>query len=113
MPVNYPEALRLLGAAAEQGIPRAIFHLGRMHADGLATRQDLRRAVRLYETAAAQGEFMAQIALGRLYSEGRQTPVDHEAARKWYSAAVLQAGRVDADAELDEARTYLARHSER
>jgi TPR repeat protein len=39
--INYPEAFRLLSAAADRRAPRAMANLARMYAEGLGTSQNL------------------------------------------------------------------------
>ena len=109
--VDYKEAFRLLSAAADQGAPRALGNLARMHAEGLGVPKNVPKAVPLYESAAEAGEFLAQVALGRLYSRGEGIPADPVTALRWYSAAAAQEGRV-ADCEgLREAKGYVSKET--
>ena len=104
---DYSEAFRLLSFAAEQGASRAV---GRMYAEGLGTKKDMRQAVALFTPSADKGEFLAQVMLGRLYSRGdgdiTRNPLE---AEKWYQRAAQQRERVQDCDELAEAVSYLSK----
>src|SRR5579862_4770451 len=106
--VNYPEAFRLLSAAAKSGASRAIANLARMHAEGLGIERDVIEAIRLFETAAASGEFSAHIDLARIYSREDKGIHNPQEALKWYAAAAAQESNVDECEELREAKAYVA-----
>jgi uncharacterized protein len=105
--LDYREAFRLLTAAAEKGVPRALVNLARMHSLGLGIPKNPSEAISLYEKAARAGEFFAQIELARLYSRGGDVPVDDDAARRWYSSAAAQDGKIGDCEELREAKAYV------
>lgn len=107
--VNYQEAFRFLSAAAEQGASRAILNLGRMHAQGLAIRQNLPEAIRRFEDVAwnTVDAFPARIEMGRLYARGSGIPVDKAKALYWYSLA-LEVSEGEDEEEVNEARQYVA-----
>ena len=99
--------MKWLTAAADQGAPRALVNLGRIHEQGLGTSQDLEKARLLYERAARSGEFLANIYLGRLYRHGRGIPEDEQAARQWYLKAIEMTERVAACPEMNEAVAFV------
>ncbi|MET0555709.1 MAG: hypothetical protein ABW221_21905 [Vicinamibacteria bacterium] len=107
---DHAEAFRWLSAAAERGAARATAHLGTMYERGLTVAPDVGRARALYERAAGSGEFLARVWLARLLSG--QAPPDSDAALRWYRAALSQAHAVEDCPELEEARAYVAAHSD-
>lgn len=116
--INYPEAFRLLFAAAERGASRAVVNLARMFAEGLGTPKNLPEAIRHYG-AVAKVEIRAQLELARIYARGLGVPADPKTARKHYSSVAKAssvvddpttaafAGAVTSD-EIAEAKNYLA-----
>jgi TPR repeat protein len=107
-PVDYIQAFRLLSAAADHRVPRAMANLGRMYAEGLGIPRDIVEAIRFYEAAAKAGEFLAQVELGRIYSRGLGVARNPDAALRWYSAAAAQQANGGECEEIQEARTYIA-----
>jgi TPR repeat protein len=107
VPVDLPEALRLLTLASKRGAPRARYNLARMHHRGLGTPQNISEALSLYEKAADAGEVLAQLALGRMYALGDGVVADGKIAERWYTAAVSQKDGVDEDV-MAEAEAFLA-----
>ena len=115
--VNYPEALRLLSIAKDNGASRAVVNLARMHADGLGVPQDLTKAIRFYN-AVEEVEVRAQLELARIYARGFGVPPDPGRALRLYSiiakcedgvedsttAAFLGALTFD---EIEEAKRYV------
>jgi TPR repeat protein len=109
--VDHKEAFRLLSAAADQGVPRAMMNLARMCAGGLGTAKNLPEAIRLYEGAAEAGEFLAQVELARIHARGVGVPANPEVARKWYTAAAAQEASVGDCEERREATAYVRKPS--
>lgn len=109
VPADPVEAFHWLSAAAEQGAPRAIVRLARMHLRGVGTAENKELAVTLLEQAAAGGEFMACIELARM----RVTTGDVRGAKRWYEAALAQKERVEAPSEIEEAREFLSTRERR
>lgn len=96
---EYTEALRLVEAEAEKGVPEAQYSLGRMYALGQGVEQDSIAAAQWYRKAAEQGLTEAQYQLGEAYGEGAGVPQDYVRAYQWMSRAA-QSGDPQAKAAL-------------
>ena len=121
---DYVRALSYLQKAADAGASRAVYHLGVLYEDGLGVPEDLPRAIGLFERAADADEYFAILHVARLYADGRLGYKDSERARFWYERLLELAdeieqdapdvdvdaeGSTDAQAEIDEAKTFIAK----
>ncbi|MFZ1643336.1 MAG: protein kinase [Candidatus Contendobacter sp.] len=84
------EALPELRRLADQGDPRAKFHLGILYMDGLGVPKDEKQAVEWYRKAAEQGYALAQSNLGGMYAIGLGVDKNYEQALAWYRKAAEQ-----------------------
>lgn len=100
---DHATAFELLTLAANAGAPRAMFHLARMYAEGLAVEQNAEKATALFEAASAKGEFLAHIYLARAHLLTDQS----RAAHYYRLAADLQDVLLKSD-EMQEAVDFLA-----
>lgn len=98
------EAFYWLSAAAARGAARALYHVARMHLQGIGTARNEELGASLLERAAAAGEFMACIELAR----AKVAAADLDSARRWYQAALAQKDRIEAPSEVDEATRFLS-----
>lgn len=134
---HYATAFRMATerVAADSSDAAAMTLLAELISQGLATRQDDRRAAEWYRLAADRGDVNAKFALGMLHLDGRGVPRDEmrakallqQAAEKRHGAAsfnlalpLLVTGQVDdlamaiahlqvaADAEIGDAQHALA-----
>lgn len=64
------QAFRLLEQAAEKNDPEGMYELGRLHEQGIGTKQDIDRALQLYRNAADANYADAINDLGFLYFQG-------------------------------------------
>ena len=87
---DYPEAVRRLRPAADQGNASAQHNLGYMYAEGKGVPQNYAEAVRWYRLAAEQGHASAQGNLGAMYAEGEGVPQNDLEAVRWYRLAADQ-----------------------
>ena len=87
---DYETALQNLTPLAEEGNPKAQFHLGQMYARGDGVSQNDAEAAKLYKKAAEAGNTIAQFVLGLWYEKGRGVPKDKGEAVKWYYKAAQQ-----------------------
>jgi len=87
---DYPKAFKIYRTLAEQGEPRAQYHLGALYAEGKAVPQDYEAAALWYRRAADQGNAAAMDALGGaiFMGEGVERDLD-EMARLYQKAASL------------------------
>jgi hypothetical protein len=114
------QALNELEYAAEQGVPAALWKLGRMHADGDGVEKNAMRAFeyfsRLTKThgddapTSPQAGFVARafVALGQYYLDGiPNSPIGPDTVRAremyWYAASYF----ADPDAQYHLGRLYL------
>lgn len=79
-PVNYFKAISRIEKLAESGDPSATFHMGKIHALGIAVQQSLPKGIEWYEKAIALGEPRAHANLGWLYQSGYGVPLDKSKA---------------------------------
>lgn len=79
-PVHYLKAIDRIEKLAEEGDPSATFHMGKIHAIGIAVQQNLPKAVQWYEKAIALGEPRAYSNLGWFYQSGYGVPTDKSKA---------------------------------
>ena len=99
-------ALQWFQRAASQGLAEAQFHLGNMHAYGMAPAaagEDPQwLAAQWYFQAARQGHAEAQYSLGILFLAGGGVVQSVTEARKWMERAAAQ-GHADAKVYVDSA----------
>jgi hypothetical protein len=107
LPLDYAKALHWLTLAAEKGASRPLLHLGIMYERGLGVEVDLEKAFRLYQRSADRREWLAYIHLARMFRHGKGTGINEPSALEWYEAALSEAGNVQADEELNEAREFI------
>ncbi len=69
-PELYPKAIEKIRNLAETGNATALFHMGKIHALGIAIQQNLDLAVKWYKKAIAAGEPRAFSNLGWFYQSG-------------------------------------------
>lgn len=84
---DFPEALRIYRALANQGVAAAQFNLGVMFDFGQGVGRDPAAALRWYREATAKGHGGAQFNLGGLYFEGVGVPQDRLRAYMWFTLA--------------------------
>lgn len=121
---NTEQAVSELEFAAEQGMPAALWKLGRMYADGEGVQKNTLRAFEYFSRltkahgddvpGTPQARFVANafISLGQYYLEGipdSTVKPDPDRAREmyWYAASYF----ADPDAQYNLGRLYLDRNS--
>lgn len=87
---RYPEALRFILLAVEQGYASAERNLGHGYYRGKLVPQDDGEALKWFRKAAAQGHALAQYDLGKMYERGDGVPLNFTEAAKWYRRAAEQ-----------------------
>ncbi len=70
VPAKYPNAIRRIEELARKNDAVASFHMGKIHALGIAVPQDLPEGIRWYEKAVELGEPRAHANLGWFYQSG-------------------------------------------
>ena len=100
---DHPKAFEFLSQAAQAGAPRAMFHLARMYADGLAVETNRDKAQALFVAASDKGEFLAHIYLARIFLLTDQA----KTAFYYQRAADLQDVLMDSE-EMQEALEFLS-----
>jgi TPR repeat protein len=75
-PLHYFQAIAKIRQLAEQGHAGAMFHMGKVHALGLAVERDMAEAARWYRGAADKGDMRAHCNLGWMYQSGMGVPED-------------------------------------
>ena len=100
VPQDDAEAAKWYRRAADQGVARAQYNLGRTYDEGQGVPQDYVEAVKWYRRAADQGDADAQLYLSGMYAKGRGVPQDFTSAYMWLSLSVT-AGHQDATEGLD------------
>ena len=76
VPAGYLRAIGRLHALASSGNATAMFHMGKIHAFGIAIERDMPLAIEWYEKAVALGDVRAASNLGWLYQSGTGVPED-------------------------------------
>ena len=84
---DYETALQELAPLAEEGNPKAQFHLGQMYAKGNGVPHNDEEAAELYKKAAEQGDSGSQYRLGMMYENGEGVAQDYVASYIWYHLA--------------------------
>ncbi len=69
-PIKYFGAIKRIEGLAQKNNPVASFHMGKIHALGIAVPQNLPEGIRWYEKAIALGELRAHANLGWFYQSG-------------------------------------------
>jgi localization factor PodJL len=85
--VNYEEALKWYGRAADKGIVLAMFRLGTLLEKGLGTTKDPEAARRYYLQAAERGNAKAMHNLAVLDADGGGKGPNYKAAAIWFKKA--------------------------
>ena len=75
-PLHYFQAINKVRALAETGHAGAMFHMGKVHALGIAVEQDFGEAAQWYRRATEQGDMRAHCNLGWMYQSGMGVPED-------------------------------------
>ncbi len=83
---DYATALTEFRPLAQQGDPRAQYHLGVIYSNAQGVAQDYAEALYWYRLAAEQGYADAQYNLGGMYLDAR----DYAEAGRWYRQAAEQ-----------------------
>lgn len=89
-PMHYFQAINKVRALAEQGHGGAMFHMGKVHAMGIAVEQDMPAAAQWYRRAAEQGDIRAHCNLGWMYQDGMGVPEDKVEAFRLLSIGAEQ-----------------------
>jgi len=76
--------------AANNGIGKAQYELGKIYENGNGTKRDYGRSFELYQKAASSGNKDAQLALGDMYFEGKGVTKNHNEAAIWYTKSADQ-----------------------
>ena len=98
--VNYLEAAKNFRAAADEGIPHAMFSLGELYLEGLGVAKDEKKAFKLIKKAADEDFYLANHYMGVFYMTGQAgVKRDLKKARFYLTRAVMQG--------CDEAQEYL------
>ena len=79
-PLHYFRAIERIKTLAKSGNATAMFHMGKIHAIGIAVPQDMNVAVSWYEKAIAVGDVRSHSNLGWLYQSGLGVPMNKEKA---------------------------------
>lgn len=97
---RYSRAFDLFSEAAEAGVAKAQYLLGKMHLDGKGIDADPQTAVMWLERAAANDHRKAALLLGKIYSSGMGVPMDSQKAGGYLlKAAELADENDDEDCE--------------
>jgi localization factor PodJL len=86
-PVNYEEAIKWYGRAADKGVVLAMFRLGTLLEKGLGTKKDPDAARRYYVQAAERGNAKAMHNLAVLDADGGGRGPNYKAAANWFKKA--------------------------
>ena len=85
---NYNEAFFWYEKAAKANDPLACHYLGKAHATGKGTAQNLELAANWYRKSAGQGNALAMIRLGELLSRNGSEKTSWPEAHAWFALAV-------------------------
>lgn len=89
-PLHYFQAIEKIRSMAEQGHAGAMFHMGKVHALGIAVRQDMFEAARWYQLAVDHGDMRAHCNLGWMHQSGMGVPEDKVEAFRLLSVGASQ-----------------------
>ena len=87
---NYPDVIKSIEKAADQGLAAAQYNLGLMYDGGRGVQQNDTKACEWYQKAADQGFAAAQYNLGLMYDGGHGVQQDETKACEWYQKAADQ-----------------------
>lgn len=87
---DYPQALRLLEEAANEGDSNAEQNLGARYGHGWDVAQDYTQALAWFQKSAAQGNTEAEYDLGIMYAHGRGIVANPQQARDWFRKAAAR-----------------------
>jgi hypothetical protein len=90
VPKDLEQAVKYLLSAADKGLPRPQYFLGRMYTRGEGLPQNHILAIRWFEKAAVQGFPEAQLELGRMYAYGRGVQKNVDEAVRWLRLAAAR-----------------------
>ncbi|MDQ8730366.1 hypothetical protein [Bradyrhizobium sp. LHD-71] len=85
--VNYEEAIKWYGRAADKGVVPAMFRFGTLLEKGLGTKKDADAARRYYVQAAERGNAKAMHNLAVLDADGGGKGPNYKAAADWFKKA--------------------------
>jgi TPR repeat protein len=83
-------AITALWEMANEGVPEAQFHLGKLYEEGKRVQQNYSAAFQCYSIAASKGYAPAQNALAAMYVDGKAVPKNYGEAEKWWLKAANQ-----------------------
>jgi adenylate cyclase len=98
-----------LQRAAERGMAKAQYALGKAYRDGTGVKRDAASAARWFERAARQGYAPAQRNVGLRYAHGDGVEPSPSEAVFWLTLAIEQGGMTGFEAELEGLRRGLSR----
>ncbi|MGO8697198.1 MAG: protein kinase domain-containing protein [Limisphaerales bacterium] len=104
---DYPESVKNILEAAQQGDAEAQFNLGKSNYTGNGMLKDYAEAVKWFRKAADQGNAKAQNNLGVCYNHGEGVAQDYSEAINWFSKAAAQ-GFPQAQANLGSSYFYAS-----
>jgi len=88
---DYREAIRWYEVAAEKGVERALFEIGRIYdINGTGVAGEKNKALKIYKKLAVRGYPTAQCVLGMKYRLGDGVRENLKEAAKWLERAALQ-----------------------
>ena len=85
--VNFDEAAKWYGRAAQAGVVPAMFRLGTLYEKGLSVKKDLDTARRYYMQAADRGNAKAMHNLAVLDADGGGKGANYKSAAQWFRKA--------------------------
>jgi len=85
--VNYEEAAKWYGRAAQAGIVPAMFRMGTLNEKGLGAKKDIDTARRYYIKAADRGNAKAMHNLAVLEADGGSKGANYKSAAEWFRKA--------------------------
>ena len=86
-PQDFEMAFKFYQKAADRGIAKAQYRLGRAYSNGEGTKADYVKAVEFFRLAAEQGHAGGYYALGRSYDKGLGVEMDTARAIELYQIA--------------------------
>ena len=93
--------------AAERGIAKAQYAVGKCYRDGTGVKRDAATAAGWFERAARQGHAPAQRSIGLRYAHGEGVPRDAKETVFWLTLASEQGGLTGFEQTLEELRSEL------
>lgn len=93
------DAIKVIQKAADSGLPRSLYTLGKMYQYGLSIPENPEKAFKFISLAAQAGNDKAQYNLGKMYRDGYGIKKDDAFSAKWFEFAALQ-GNAKAQSHL-------------